>query len=173
MLFVDINNVYYCVQKKFEGRKLDYGKYYDKACNLCNLSGMRAIAYGFQVKDEAQSFITCLRKLGYSTRYKKPRIIGDNKFKRMDWNIGIAVDVFGIIDRTEQIVIGSSDPELAPLIEWLRTRGIETIIFSSIIPTELKTNADKYFEITEDLLEEESCNSASLTPSPTSSETPT
>lgn len=152
-LFVDINNLYYCVARKFNGRKLDYKSYLENANALGSVS--RAFAYGFQLDKEAVHFITCLRKIGYDTRYKAPRIIGEDerKFKKMDWNVGICMDVVRMITRVDAIIIGSSDPELVPLVQWIKDQGVQAVIFSSIISKELKDHADKYHEISESILE--------------------
>jgi uncharacterized LabA/DUF88 family protein len=149
-LFVDINNLYYCVGKRYNGRKIDYKLYLERANVYATVT--RAFCYGFQVDKEAVNFITCLRKIGYDPKYKAPRMIGEN-FKRMDWNVGLCIDVVRMIDRSDAVIIGSSDPELVPLIQWIKDRGVQSIIFSSLISKELKDISDRYYEISEDVLE--------------------
>ncbi len=154
-LFVDVSNLYYCIGKKFEGRKLDYAK-------LRNVAGeygvvQRAYAYGTQIADEAMSFISCLRKLGYETKYKKPRIqeaTPDGKqLRKADWDVGLSMDVVRLAPRVGTIVICSSEVELLPLVQWAKDEGIRCVIIACGISRELKDVADEYFEIGEDLLE--------------------
>lgn len=153
-LFADVHNLYYCTNKKFNGKKLDYKFYLDFA-NEKIAEVTRAFAYGFQKETEAVNFITCLRKIGFDCNFKRPRVIGsgENQFHKTDWNVGICVDVVKILDRVEAVIIGSSDPELVPLINYLKFRGIQTIIYSAMINKELKEVADRFYEIDSKWLE--------------------
>ena len=54
-VFVDVSNIYYCIGKKYEYRKLDYRKYLDFITDLGEL--VKVIAYGSQMSNEAAGFI--------------------------------------------------------------------------------------------------------------------
>ena len=153
-LFVDISSLYYCVSRKFEGRKLDYAKYLE----LIKQQGevIRALAYGVQRDDEAQGFITCLRHLGYEPKYKQPQVIKikDEEIRRADWGIGITLDVVRALDRVDTIVLGSADINLVPLANFIAERGLACHIVACGIARDLKRAATQYVEITEDVLEE-------------------
>jgi uncharacterized LabA/DUF88 family protein len=154
-LFADITNLYHSVGKRFSGRKLDYKKYIDKATGSDEI--YRAFAYGTQINAEAVSFISCLRHFGYDPKYKRPKYIGQKESidgRKSDWYIGMAMDVVRLIDRLDIVIIGSSDPDLVPLIQWIKEKGVRCIIMACGISKELKDIADYYIEINETLLED-------------------
>src|SRR5436190_7396890 len=102
-LFVDIGNLYYCVNRRYPEAKLDYQKLLTRAKTYGNL--IRAFAYGSQVNEEAVNFITCLKAIGYDTKYKRPKVIttpekGDVMI-RANWNVGITIDVVNLV-RSEE-----------------------------------------------------------------------
>lgn len=153
--FVDLANLYYCVGKRFQNRKLDYAKLRDKVAEMGQL--YRSTAYGVQMGEEASPFINCLRKLGYDTKYKKSRMSEENEKKvirKADWDVGLTLDVVSVIDRVDTVVIGSADIELIELVRYVRSKGVRCIVFASGIPQDLRDAADFYIEITDDLLEE-------------------
>lgn len=147
-IFADVANLFYCINKRFSGRKLDYEKFRNKALDSEQL--YRAFAYGTQIDLEAVKFIDCLKHFQYTPKFKKPR----QNENRVNWSVGIAVDIFRIIDRIDIVVIGSSDNDLIPLIEWLKERGRSCVILASGISRDLKDIADRWCEIDESLLEE-------------------
>lgn len=150
-LFVDISNLYYCVGKRFEGRKLDYRALYERAEQFGELQ--RAFAYGIQQNDEAVKFITCLKKLGYDTKYKKPNQ-GD-KVRRADWDVGIAMDVVRMVPRVDTIILGTADPDMMELIRWVKDQGVRVVVIACGIPRELKEEVSQFVEIDLDFLEAE------------------
>lgn len=151
-VFVDVSDFYYRIQRKFDGAKLDYGKY------LAALEGnlFRAFAYGMQQENEASGFIRCLRGHGFETKYKRPKIIriNDREIKQCNWGIGIAVDVIRLIEKLDIIILGISNPDYIPLIKWIRDQGKEVIIFASCIPKSLRDTANNIIEIDEELLQD-------------------
>lgn len=154
--FVDISNLFYCIGKRFVGKKIDYEKLLTRASEFGSLR--RAIAYGTQIEDEAKNFITCLKRLGYDTKYKQAKTIEieEKKFiKYTSWSVGIAMDVVRIVPRIDTVIIGSADSELAPLVQWIKDQGVKTIVLACGISRELKEIADSYIEINESLLETE------------------
>lgn len=153
-LFVDVANLYYCVGKRFQNRKLDYAKIIERATDLGPIH--RQFAYGIQMTDEAGPFISCLRRLGYDTKYKRYRLSDDNERKiihKATWGVGISLDVVRIIDKVGTVIIGSSDLDLLDLVRYVRDKGVRCIILACGIPQELREACDFYIEITEDLLE--------------------
>lgn len=157
-IFADVSNLYYCVGKKFPTRKLNYSKYQEVA--IADNVLYRAFAYGLQLKDEAEKFITCLKHFGFETKYKQPKIILKNEkqeVKRTSWNVGLAMDVVRIVsnNKLDIVILGSADPELVPLVEWIREHGTKCIVIACGISKELKEVSDQWIEIDETLLEEE------------------
>lgn len=154
-LFCDISNLYYCVGKRFEGRKLDYQKLLDQAKTVAPV--LRAFAYGAQVKDEAAGFIGCLRKIGFEPKYKEPRVDESEKrpVRKADWEVGIAMDVVRMIERLTVVIIASANPVFVPLLQWIKEQvHCKVIVMACGISRELKEVADQWIEIGEDLLEE-------------------
>lgn len=148
-VFVDVGNIFYCIGKRYDGRKLNYSKYLDFIGK--DEAIFVARAFGVHLNDEAIKFITCLRHYGWDPKYRKPR-----PGKRVDWNVGIAMDIVRLVanNKLERVVIGSSSPDLVPLIEWIKEHGCEVYVVACGIPKELKEVADKYIEIPEELLED-------------------
>jgi len=152
-VFVDISNLYYCIGKKFDNRKLDYGNYLAFIKDMGDVQ--HAIAYGAQMGNEATGFIHCLRQLGFDPKYKTPKNYHNKtNFKRKaDWDVGIAMDIVRMIDRLDLIILGTADGDLTPLVEWAKERGVDVIILACGISRELKDAATKYIEIPESMLE--------------------
>lgn len=146
-VFVDVDNLYRMVRKKYEGKnkRLDYKKYLEKAVGEGTL--YRAYAYGNQSKEEAQAFISCLKFLGYSPKY--PDEIQRSSF---NWDVGLAMDVVRVIDKLDVVIIGSSDYDLLPLVQWIKEHGVQCNVFACNVGKQLKDACDNYIEITNDLL---------------------
>lgn len=154
-LFADISNLYYCVGKRFENRKLDYEKLLATARTVGNVQ--RAFAYGAQQREEAGSFIACLRKIGYEPKYKEPPspMEGEKRsIRKADWEVGIAVDVFRHIERVDTIILCTANSAFAPLVGWIKDRGVRCVVLGCGISRELKELADQWIEIDENHLEE-------------------
>ena len=141
----DITNLYFCIGKAFPGRKLDYGRY------LLEASGSdatyRAYAFGTKRNDEAYPFIACLRHLGYETRFI-PYV------PRVNNNVAMATELFRIIKKLDYVVLGSSNPNLIPLIEWIKEQGVQVVVYACGIPNEVREAASKTREIDEGLLKD-------------------
>lgn len=155
-VFADVSNLYYCIGRKYDGRKLDYERLFARVRDFGTVQ--RAFAYGTQVNQEASNFISCLRKLGYTTKYKQPKMSdtpGEEKkvIRKADWDVGIAMDAVRMSDKVDTIILCSSDPDLVPLVEWIKDQGIRCIVLACGISRELKEVADQYFEIDAELLE--------------------
>ncbi len=140
-VFVDVNSIYFHVNKKYPNRKLDYGTFLTKIVGDDTLQ--RAIAYGSQANKEAVAFISCLQHMGFETKYGK---------LRTDWNIGMSMDIVRVIDKIDVAVIGSNSIDLLPTIQWVRDRGVKCVIVCANLCTELREAADRYCEVEEDML---------------------
>lgn len=149
-LFVDITDLYYKLLKKFGNGKLNYEKY------LSSFDPDTKIAYGCQEENEAAPFIRYLRSLGFLTKYKHPYTlkIGDRDIKRCNWLVGITIDVVKAVESgAGHIVIGTSNPDIIPLVKYLRAKSIKVTIFACNIPKSLE-GLCTIIEITEDNLNE-------------------
>lgn len=154
-IFADVSNLYYCVGKKWEGRKLNYEKYLEIAQG--DSMRIRAIAYGAQVADEAVNFISALRHFGYETKYRQPKVsrgVDGKEIRKADWDVGIAMDVVRILPRLDIVILGTADPDMVPLVNFIQERGSIARIVACGISRELKDVADSFLEITEPMLVE-------------------
>ena len=153
-VFVDVSNLYYCIGKKFDNRKLDYGAYLAYVKELGDVQ--IATAYGAQMRSEASGFIHCLKQLGFDPKYKVPKDYHNKEsFRRKaDWDVGIAMDIVRLIERVDMIVLGTADGDLRPLVDWVKERGVEVIALACGISRELKDSVTKYIEIPESMLEQ-------------------
>jgi len=152
-VFVDVSNLYYCISKKYQDRKLDYAKYIAFIKELGDIQ--QAIAYGAQINNEAANFIYCLKQVGFHTKYKTPKSYSHQpNFKRKaDWDVGIAIDIVNMIDRFDMIILGTADGDLVPAVDWAQQRGVDVVIFACGISRDLKNIARQFIEIPESLLE--------------------
>jgi len=153
-LFVDTSDLYHRVRRKFNG-KLCYEAYYEEVSSWGTMQ--QAVAYGMQIGDEAGGFITCLRMVGFDTRFKRPKVIrvGDREIKRCDHGVILTVDIVKMIDRLDTVVLGVSNPDYIPLISWIQDRGVKVIVLASCVPKSIRELASQVIEIDEEYLEDE------------------
>jgi len=153
-VFVDVSNIYYCVGKKYEYRKLDYRKYLDFIADFGELT--KAIAYGSQLSNEAAGFIHCLEKTGFQTKFKTVKSFNNEQElrRKADWDVGIAMDIVSMIERFDMIVLGTADGDLEPVVDWAIRRGVDVVILACGISRDLKGRSTKHIEIPESLLED-------------------
>lgn len=153
-IFADVSNIYYCVGKKYDGRKLDYKKYLEFTKDLGEIQ--KAIAYGAQLGDEAEGFIFRLKKIGYIIKYKTPKAYHNDSVlrRKADWDVGIAVDMISMLGHFDLIILGTADGDLVPAVEYIRARDVDIVAFACGISRDLKDAATKYIEIPESLLED-------------------
>lgn len=152
-VFVDVSNIYYCIRKKYEDRKLDYQKYLNFITDFGELT--KVIAYGSQLGNEATGFIHCLQKIGFQTKFKSVKSFNndDELRRKADWDVGITMDIVNMIDRFDMIILGTADGDLKPVVTWASQRGVDVVILACGISRDLKDTATEFIEIPESLLE--------------------
>jgi uncharacterized LabA/DUF88 family protein len=94
-----------------------------------------------------------LQRMKESMEAVKRVLRGKKDIRKADWDVGLAIDVVRIVDRVDQVVIGSADGDLAPLVEWVKEQGCRCIVFACNISRELRDVADEVIEIDDALLE--------------------
>ncbi len=152
-IFVDISNLFYNINKKYPGKKLDYFKY--RLAAVGDEALYRAVGYGYFVDFEARKFVSALKHVGYETKYRKHRtIVKDDKIEYLNssWNLAMSLDIIRVLPKLDKVVLGTSDPEICPFVEYLKEKGVECFVISSNIPKGLRNSATQCIEITEDLL---------------------
>lgn len=136
-IFVDVVNQFYSNNSV----RLDYERYLEEAGQGADV--FRAFAYGAQLNEEAEPFLTMMRHLGYETRYRRAVIVGDRRdIFRTDRNMMIAMDVWRLCRRVDVIILGSNDPELIPLVERVRELGVQVGVLSCHLGRDLAHAAD-------------------------------
>ena len=155
-LFVDISNLYYCIGRRFEGRRLDYNKFIKRVTGDDDM--VRAIAYGGHIANEAKKFMGFLKHIGFEPKYKRvkqtPKDNGETEIRNTNWGVGITVDVMGLIDKVQVVYLASSDPDLVPLIEKVKAAGAKCIVIACGIYKEVREAASSTIEIDESYLED-------------------
>jgi len=152
-IFVDIGNQFYTVNRKWAGRKIDYSRYLalakqSRATGDPDRRVRSAYAFGTQIDNSAVKFVSCLKHIGFTPVY---RSIQQGTW--YDWAVGITVELFRHHQKLDEVVLGSSNQTMVPVVNWLRENGIIVTIIACGISRELKEAADHWIEITEDLLE--------------------
>jgi len=153
-LFVDTSDLYHRIRRKLNG-KLCYEAYFEEVKKLGTIQ--QAFAYGMQTDNEASGFITCLQITGFDTKFKRPRVlkIGDREIKRCDHGIAMTIDVVRTLVHLDTVVLGISNPDYIPLINYIRDCGVRVIIMASCVPKSMWELVDEVIEIDESYLEEE------------------
>lgn len=147
-LFIDTFDLYYRVKRKFNG-KINFESYLDDVTKLGKIT--KLFAYGMQSETNSK-FISCLRILGFETRFKNSRIIHNTKI--CDWGVNMTIDIIRALDQLDTVVFGTCNFNIIPLIRYIKERGVTVIIFASNVPEVLCNLADKVIEIEEGHLEE-------------------
>ena len=153
-VFVDVSNLYYCIGKKYKGKKLDYSKYMEYIKSFGEI--VVANAYGAQIRNQASSFLYCLRQLGIVPIYATPKSFIDNGVttKKADYDVKITVDIFEVAPKLDIIIIGSADGDFVPLIKNLLSLNKKVIVFACKISSNIHELGIPCIEIPESFLEE-------------------
>lgn len=145
LLLVDTGNLYYCVNKRFPKRRIDYARYIEQA-------GVgdedRKIAYVSESNSDTEGFKAYLTELGFEVKAKRPT---RNKVKgqyvyQTNWCVEMSLDT--VMSDATDVIIGTADPGILPLLE--RLSG-QLTVFASGVPRTFKTHA-RIMEIEEDVL---------------------
>lgn len=152
LLIVDTKNLFNTLHKTFGNGKLDYQKYCEMVGGQDHIYSY--IAYGQQCENNSINFITVLRKLGFVCFFKElTRVSGKTYYT--DSNVQIAINVVDQVNsgKIDRVVLGSSDPELLDLVEWVRkTKNLKCDIVACRIPKILKDAASSFVELDEAIL---------------------
>ena len=147
-VFIDVSNQFYCINKKWEGKTLDYDKYKKTAEEDGDI--VRAFAYGTQVEGAASKFISCLFHLDYEPKYETVE-----KNNWYSWDVGMAMDMVRMSDKVDTIIIGNSNNTMTHVINYLKEKGIRVIAIGCGLSKKVKDSCDQWIEINEDYLENE------------------
>ncbi|MFH1009317.1 MAG: NYN domain-containing protein [Candidatus Latescibacterota bacterium] len=149
-VFVDVQNVFYAARQF--GARVDFEKLLEATVGKRRL--IKAIAYVVQSPDVDQtSFLSMLQQKSYEVKRKELRLRSDGSAKG-DWDMGMAIDMIGLADKLDVVVIVSGDGDFVSLAHLLKTMGPKVEVFSFIHNTarDLVQAADSYYSIDEGLL---------------------
>ncbi|MEO0094668.1 MAG: NYN domain-containing protein [candidate division WOR-3 bacterium] len=142
-IFVDSQNLYYSAKMSY-GAKVNYEKLLKLITGERNL--VKAYAYIVQPPEgDVKPFATSLEHIGYIVKIKDVRTRADGSAKA-NWDMGIALDILGIIDYVDTVVLASGDGDFVPLIEFVKNKHKRVEIFSFPDNTayDLKEKADRF-----------------------------
>jgi uncharacterized LabA/DUF88 family protein len=150
-LFVDIAGLYSQILHHHKNRRLDYAKYYEFVSTLGDVRC--AIAYGAQKNDEAEQFKHALMHIGFDTKYKRAKMDPKRGLLKANWNVTLTLDAVNWSENVDCLILGSTDKDLIPLIEWCKSKGIMVIVFAAGVNKAMAKAASRVIEIPESLLE--------------------
>lgn len=150
-LFVDAQNLYYSARMGFAA-KVNY----EKLLRLIveNRTLIRAYAYIVQPPDgDVKPFAMSLEHIGYIVKIKDVRTRSDGSAKA-NWDMGMALDILGILDRVDTIVLASGDGDFVPLVDFIKTKSkrVEIFAFAENTAYDLKEKADKFEPLGENII---------------------
>ncbi|MCK5020571.1 MAG: NYN domain-containing protein [Candidatus Peribacteraceae bacterium] len=146
-IMIDANNLFYTLMKKRNG-KLNYAKYLEFCKELGYVN--YANVYGVHVRGQAIDFLTKLKTIGYLPCYMNVNERDKTKIKA---TVRIVVEAIAHMLDYDTLILGSSDKNLIPLLEYLKSQNKKVIILATNIPKTMHTAAHKCIEIPASMLE--------------------
>jgi uncharacterized LabA/DUF88 family protein len=150
-MFVDSQNLYYSARAAFAS-KVNYEKLLRLVTG--NRTLVRAIAYIVQPPDgDVKPFATSLERIGYIVKIKDVRTRSDGSAKA-NWDMGIALDILGIIDVVDTIALASGDGDFVALLDFIKAKSkrVEVFSFSDNTAYDLKEKADRFEPLGENVI---------------------
>lgn len=150
-IFVDSQNLYYSARMGYAA-KVNYEKLLKLITGNRNL--IKAYAYIVQPPEgDVKPFANSLERIGYIVKIKDVRTRADGSAKA-NWDMGIALDILGMLDRVDTIVLASGDGDFAPLVEFIKGKNKRVEIFSFPENTayDLKEKADRFEPLGENVI---------------------
>jgi uncharacterized LabA/DUF88 family protein len=150
-MFVDSQNLYYSARAAYAS-KVNYEKLLRLVTG--NRTLVRAIAYIVQPPDgDVKPFATSLERIGYIVKIKDVRTRSDGSAKA-NWDMGIALDILGIIDAVDTIALASGDGDFVALLDFIKAKNkrVEVFSFSDNTAYDLKEKADRFEPLGENVI---------------------
>lgn len=144
-VFVNVANQFSALAMRKKSCRVNYDRYLKSILDDRDRL-ITAVAYGTQLVDEASNFIYFLRKVGFLTKFVSSVKAGQ-AIIQPSRNVEMTIDIMHMVEKLDAVVIGSNDPELIPLVQFLQLRGIQV---SVITPTPFNSDAVKTIDILAD-----------------------
>lgn len=140
-LYVDLSNIHYQA-KKLIGREVDYQKIKDWVQGLGNIVDFRVYGADSQNKSD-EAFKKFLIHIGAVCNFKHPKtFINPDGVSRTKGNcdVDLCVDVMDNVtpDKTDMLVLLSSDGDFVPMVNAILKRGIKVLILGINISNSLR-----------------------------------
>ncbi len=150
-IFVDSQNLYYSARMAYQA-KVNYEKLLRLIVGERNL--IKAYAYIVQPPEgDVKPFATSLEHIGYIVKIKDVRTRADGSAKA-NWDMGIALDILGILDFVDTIALASGDGDFVPLVEFVKNKHkrVEVFSFPENTAYDLKEKADRFEPLDENVI---------------------
>lgn len=150
-VFVDSQNLYYSARTGYAA-KVNY----EKLLRLitANRKLVKAYAYIVQPPDgDVKPFATSLERIGYIVKTKDVRTRANGSAKA-NWDMGIALDILGILDHVDTIVLASGDGDFVSLVDFIKGKNkrVEIFAFAENTAYDLKEKADRFEPLGENVI---------------------
>jgi len=150
-LFVDSQNLYYSARMGYAA-KVNYEKLLRLITGTRNL--VKAYAYIVQPPEgDVKPFATSLERIGYIVKTKDVRTRANGSAKA-NWDMGMALDILGTLDRVDTIVLASGDGDFVPLVDFVKAKNkrVEIFAFPDNTAYDLKERADRFEPLGENVI---------------------
>ena len=150
-IFVDSQNLYYSARMGYAA-KVDYEKLMRLITGRRTL--VRAYAYIVQPPDgDVKPFASSLERIGYLVKIKDVRTRSDGSAKA-NWDMGMALDILGMLDHVDTVALASGDGDFVPLVEFIKgkNRRVEIFSFPENTAYDLKEKADRFVPLEENVI---------------------
>lgn len=147
-VFIDTQNLYHSAKNLYKAR-VNFANVLKEA--VAGRQLIRAAAYVVTTESgEERAFFDALTKMGIETKTKELQVFYGGA-KKADWDVGMAVDAIKISDRIDAIILATGDGDFIPLVEYLKTHGVQTevISFGKSSSSRLREAADEFIDMSE------------------------
>lgn len=153
-LFVDLKNLYYHVNKKWPGKRVNYAYLRTVAeDHFVNGELIRSMAFGTEIKNEATAFRTYLESCGYEVLYRRAKYLDCNGvYQRSSWDAGIATSIAVMAPHLDGIVLASSNEDFVPVLEYCHYQGLLTFVLACGVTSNLIHASSAHLEINDGIL---------------------
>lgn len=148
-VFIDTQNLYHSAKNLYKAR-VNFGAVVRDA--VADRKLVRAIAYVITTESgEETTFFEALTKLGIETKTKDLQVFFGGA-KKADWDVGLAIDAVRAASKLDAIVIASGDGDFVPLVDHLKSLGVqvEAVAFGKSASLKLKEAADHFVDLSSD-----------------------
>jgi uncharacterized LabA/DUF88 family protein len=145
-VFIDAQNLYHSAKNIYRS-KVNFETILEDA--VASRTLVRAIAYVITTESgEEKGFFDALEKLGIETKAKDLQIFYGGA-KKADWDVGLAVDAMKLAPRLDAVVLVGGDGDYVPLVEYLKSVGIqvEVVSFGKSTSSKLIETADDFLDM--------------------------